>query len=90
VLASTQELRSRGKEPPLEATSTQHLALSKGRVAEVLTSGAALHPAEALKLTVISECPVLHTANAQQYSRTTPNQPPMTSVQPGGIRLLYV
>ena len=48
----------------LEVTGTKDLALGKGDVPKVMTGGTALETFEALKLTVIQECPILHTTHA--------------------------
>ena len=44
----------------LEVTASQDLAFGKGYVPKVMTGGTDLVTFEALNLTVIQECPILH------------------------------
>ena len=53
-------LRIRRKQPLLELTSTQRLALTKGDVAEVSARGAGAQTFEAHQLTLIDKRPALH------------------------------
>ena len=60
VLALPKLLRIRRKQPLLELTGAQCLALAQSDVPEVITGGTGAQPFEAHELPVIDERPLLH------------------------------
>ena len=60
MLTAPEGMGARGQESLLELARTQHLALPKGDVAEVVASRAALMAPEGFQLSVIDKAPLLH------------------------------
>ena len=60
MLTALEGMGARGQESLLELARTQHLALPKGDVAEVVASRAALMAPEGFQLSFIDKVPLLH------------------------------
>ena len=66
MLTALQRVRAKGQKHLSDVTAAKHMALTKGHVPEVVTSGAALVTLKRLKVPVIHKAPLLHNPFAVQ------------------------
>ena len=66
-----------------QGSSTQHLTLNKDHLHKVLTSGAALRPAEGNQYSPINERPLFHKVDSKKYTHATSTQTSATAVWRG-------